>query len=75
MGSSPILGDRNRSAAVELAGLHRSGPGTRGVYAPGEAWKECRRAQHAVPRQICWVPGNVGARHAVPEVPDRPPGF
>ena len=33
----------------------------------------CRWAQHAVPLQFCWVP--VGARHAVPEVPDGPPAF
>ena len=42
---------------------------------PREEYTRRLDARYAAPLQIRWAPGNVGAGHAVPEVPYCPPGF
>ena len=45
------------------------GLGPLGERVPPEKAAELAGQSMLSPLQICWVPGNVGARHAVPEVP------
>ena len=55
---------------IKAAGLGQTAAQPYATALRAQVSGEGRRAQHAVPLQICWVPGNVGARQmACPKFP------